>query len=319
MNVQVLIQNGGNAYAPIVLDGVSWTTERKGSPGKLEFTCMNDASLNIQEGNAVKVVVDGYNLFFGYIFTKSRNKDKTIKCTCYDQLRYFKNKDSYIYMGKTAGQLLTMVCNDFGLACGNIEDTGYIIQQRSESNKTLFDIIQTAMDLTLLNTKQLYVLYDDFGRVSLQNIASMLLDIVIDEQTGQDFDYKSSIDSQTYNQVKLTYDNEKTGKREIYLAKDSNNIANWGILQYYDTLQEGEDGAAKAEQLLQYYDRKTRNLTIKGVRGDVRVRAGTSPIIRLDLGDITVSNHMVCEKVTHNFSANEHTMDITVSGSEFIS
>ena len=39
-----------------------------------------------------------------------------------------------------------------------------------------------------------------------------------------DFNYTSSIDEETYNQVKLTYDNEKTGRREIYIAKHGANI-----------------------------------------------------------------------------------------------
>ena len=66
-----------------------------------------------------------------------------------------------------------------------------------------------------MNTQKVYVLYDDFGRISLKNIASMKVNLIIDSDTGQNFEYKSSIDSQTYDQVKLTYDNEDTGKRCI--------------------------------------------------------------------------------------------------------
>ncbi len=43
----------------------------------------------------------------------------------------------------------------------------------------------------------------------------MKVNLIIDSDTGQNFEYKSSIDSQTYDQVKLTYDNEDTGKRCI--------------------------------------------------------------------------------------------------------
>lgn len=318
MEVQILIENEGIIYEPAVLDGIQWMTERKGSPGKLTFTAVNDELLNVTEGNAVKMMVDGQNVFYGYIFTKSRDKEKQVKITCYDQLRYLKNKDTYCYTNKTADQVLTMICDDFNLRYENIESTEFLIQQRSESNKTLFDIIQNALDLTLLNTKKLYVLYDDFGRIALQNIAAMKLNLIIDADTGQNFEYKSTIDSQTYDQIKLTYDNEESGKRDVYLAKDSENINKWGVLQYYEQLQEGEDGASKAEQLLQYYNKKTRNLSVKSAWGDIRVRAGTSLLIRLNLGDIVVNNFMVCEKVTHTFRCNEHTMDLTLSGGEFI-
>ena len=72
---------------------------------------------------------------------------------------------------------------------------------------------------------------------------------MIDEETGQNFDYTSSIDENTYNKIKLTYDNKDTGKRDVYITQDSSNINKWGILQYFDTLQKGENGQAKADAL----------------------------------------------------------------------
>lgn len=318
MKVIIRIVNNNVIYEPAVEDGIQWTTERKGSPGKLTFKVINDDLLNITEGNSVSLIVDDTCVFYGYIFSKSRDKNRIISVTAYDQLRYFKNKDTYMYTNKKASDVLKMIAEDFNLKCGSVEDTGYVIAKKLESNQTLFDIVQSALDATLMNTKKLYVLYDDCGRLTLKNIASMKLGLIIDEETGQNFDYKSSIDSQTYDQVKLTFDNEKTGKRDVYMAKDSSNINNWGILQFYDTLQDGENGAYKAEQLLSYYNKKTRTLSIKDAFGDVRVRAGVSPLIRLKLGDIEVNNYMVCEKVTHTFKDNQHTMSLDVIGGEFI-
>ena len=79
----------------------------------------------------------------------------------------------------------------------------------------------------------------------------------------KNYDYESSIDSDTYNQIKLTYDNSETGKREIYMAKDSSNIEKWGVLQYFDTIDEKTNGAVKARALLDLYNQKTRSLQIK--------------------------------------------------------
>lgn len=282
MNCEILIQNGEKVYAPAVQEGIEWTTERKGSPGKLTFKVVMDDVLDIQEGNAVQFNVDGNHVFYGYVFKKSFDKDRIMSVTCYDQLRYFKNKDTYVYVGKTASQLLQMVCDDFNLKIGEVEKTGYVIAKKAEQNKTLFDIVQNALDSTLMNARKLYVLYDDFGRICLKNIASMKIPLLIDEETGQNFDYTSSIDSETYNRIKLTRDNEKTGKRDVYMVQDGEHINQWGVLQYYDTIKDGENGAAKAEALLQLYNTKTRNLSIKGAFGDIRIRAGTSPLIRLD-------------------------------------
>ncbi len=77
------------------------------------------------------------------------------------------------------------------LNVGTIEDTGYIIASRVEDNKTLFDIIQNALDLTLQNRKKLYVLYDDFGKLTLKNVESMKLNLMIDDETAENYSYTS--------------------------------------------------------------------------------------------------------------------------------
>lgn len=141
---------------------------------------------------------------------------------------------------------------------------------------------------------------------------------MIDEETGENFDYTSSIDDSTYNKIKLTYDNEDTGYREVYIAQDSSNINKWGILQYFDTLQKGENGQAKADALLKLYNKKTRSLKITNALGDNRVRAGSMVVINLDLGDIKLKNWMLVEKCKHTYKEGEHWMDLTLRGGDFV-
>ena len=250
------------------------------------------------------------------MFSKKRDKEKVINVTCYDQLRYLKNKDTYVYKNKTAGDLVEMIARDFLLNTGKIEYTGYTIGERVEDNKTLFDIIQNALDLTLQSTREMYVLYDDFGKICLKGLERLKLGLVIDAETGENYDYTSSIDNETYNKIKLIYDNKDTGKREIYITKDSNNINNWGVLQYFEKLNSNENAQAKADALLQLYNRKTRKLQIKNAIGDIRVRGGSSVIVQLDLGDLKVQNFMIVEKVKHNFKNGEHFMDLTLIGGD---
>ena len=182
-------------------------------------------------------------------------------------------------------------------------------------------MIENSLDLTLQNTGKIFVLYDDFGRLALKNISSMFVKkensyLLIDEESGENFEYSSNIDSDTYNQIKLTYDNEDTGKREVYIAKDGGNINKWGVLQYYDTLKEGENGQAKATALLNLYNAKTRKLKITKAFGDCNVRAGSLIAVKLNLGDITVNNFMLVEKAVHTFNLDEHFMDLTLKGGE---
>lgn len=318
MNIELLIQNGSKLYQPLVEEGIQWTTERTGSPSILKFIVVKDQDISFQEGDAVRMKVDGKNVFFGFIFKKKRNKEHHIEVTAYDQLRYLKNKDTYVYEGKTASQVIQMIANDFNLNLGSVESTKYVIESRVEDNQSLFDIIQNALDLELQHKGEMFCMYDDFGKLTLRNIASMKLDILIDENTAEDFDYTSSIDDQTYNRVKLTYDNDETGEREVYIAKDSARENQWGILQFYEKLQKGENGKSKADALLKLYNKKTRNLKVNNCFGDTRCRAGTMVIVQLYLGDISVSNYLLVEKATHTFKNEQHLMNLVLRGGEFI-
>ena len=319
MSIELLIQNGSTIYYPVVEEGVSLTWERKGTPGKLEFTVIKDGVLNFQEGNPVKLTVNGTTMFYGFVFTKSRKANSvTIDVVAYDQLRYLKNKDTITEEGLKASDLLKRIATDFRLNLGTVEDTGYTLETIVEENQTLFDMIQSALDETLMNTKQLYVLYDDAGKLTLKNINTMKLNLLIDEETGENFSYESSIDEQTYNKIKLAYNDEKTGKRELFIAQDGAKMNQWGVLQYFEEVQTKTGASAKADALLKLYDQKTRKLTIQNAFGDVRVRAGSAVVVALNLGDIVTNNYMVVNKVTHTFKGDEHMMALDLIGGEFI-
>ena len=118
--------------------------------------------------------------------------------------------------------------------------------------------------------------------------------------------------------MKLTYDNEDTGHRDVYIAQHGKNINKWGVLQYYETLQKGENGQAKADALLSLYNKKTRNLKINNVIGDNRVRAGSMLVVNLNLWDMKVKNFMLVEKCQHTYKNNEHFMNLTLRGGEFV-
>lgn len=315
--IELLIQNGNIVYQPILEGGIKWETDRKGQPGKLTFSILSDGIIDFQEGNSVSFKVDDKKVFYGFVFKKEYDKEKNIKVTAYDQLRYFKNKDTYVYTNKTVGELIQMIADDFNLKTGTIEDTGFKIASRIEDNKSLIEMIQNALDLTLQSKNKMFVLYDDFGKIALKNIESMKLNLMIDDETAENFKYTSSIDGQTFNKIKLSYENEETGKREIYISQDSSNINNWGVLQYFESIDDKLNGKAKSDALLKLYNSKKRSLTISNAFGDVSVRAGSSIPINLVLGDITVQNYMVVEKITHTFKNDDHLMNLTLKGGAF--
>lgn len=320
MTAELLIQHGTTGYIPCIEEGITLELERKGTPGKLKFSVVNDGALTFEEGDPCKLSIDGTAIFYGFIFTKSTSAKtpEVIDCVAYDQLRYLKNKETYCYTNKTVAEVVQMIASDFGLNCGTLEDSGYKIASRVEDNTTLFDIIQNAVDETLRATTRLYVLYDDVGKLTLQNIENMRLGLLIDAETAGDYDYKSTIDDKTYNQIKVVYEDSDSKKRSVYMARDSSHINSWGLLQLTETVEQPTSGASKADALLQLYNAKTKTLTVKDALGDIRVRAGTSLVVNLQLEDMTVQSMMVVESVKHTFKNEQHLMTLKLRGGLFV-
>jgi putative phage cell wall hydrolase len=322
-DLDLIIKTQKGPVAPAILDGACWDTERKGTPGKFTFKCIFDELNQFEEGDLVTVKYKNEEVFYGFVFTISRDRDKILSVTAYDQLRYLKNKDIFYYKNRKASDVLKMICNKFRLSYGEIEDTQYVIGERLEDNVALFDVILTALNLTLQNTERLYVIYDDFGKITLKDVESLKLNegIFIDETISENFSYSSTIDK-TYNKIKLTRENKEKGVREIFLSPNTeaeiknHTYEKWGILQYYDRVDEKENPQVKADSLLKLYNRKFKSLSIKNVFGNVKVRAGVSIVVKLDLGDIKVSNYMLVESVKHTFNKDEHFMDLKLRGAD---
>ena len=507
--VIIEIEHNGSIFSPPIEDDIQLEWERSGSPGKLTFTVlkMKDEEMSFLEGDLVTLYYDETPIFVGYVFTKSRDREHRIKVTCYDQLRYLKNKYTYIFEKKKATEIIKSMCEDFSLNIGTFDDTEYIIPAIAEENKSAMDIVLDVLQESLVNTGEMHVFYDDCGKLQLKNVANMMTGTLIYDQSAENFDYKSSIDDETYNQVVLMYDpnsqssgssgsgsggtggtgssssqvnailnkarsqigvsespmgsnnvkyntayyggavsgsaypwccafvwwvfkecglshlfnggaktaycptavswfksqgrwytkNYQPGdviffswknngvadhigivesvngstvnciegntgnmvKRvarvanilgvgrpayssntrmasapnssvststnvgaagntsndiQVFTATSPETIKQWGLLRYFEKVDNPSIGKNKALALLKLYNRKTRELKISGAFGDIKVRGGTLIPVKLYLGDIDVCNFMLVEKVTHKFTNDHHTMDLTLDG-----
>lgn len=317
MKTELLISNKRTGQIWEVSDStetITWTTNRTGSPGTLKFTIIKSGDLNFLEGDAVRFSVDGQLQFFGWVFTKSKDRWGEIEVTCYDRLRYLKASASYAFYGQTAGDIIKQIAGDYQLDTGTIVDTGYAIPSLIESEQTCLDIINTAVQQTLLNTGKIFVFYDDGNGLSLTEAGDMRSDVVIGEKSLlTEYTYKTDIDSQTYNSIKLARPNEETGRADVVIAQDSNNIEQWGLLQLYQSVDEGMNTAqmaAQAQESLAYYNRRLRTVDVSclGIPG---LRAGNMVFMNIpSLGDINLNQYMLLEKVTHTWENDTHTMDL---------
>ena len=316
--LELLIDNkDGNVWdISGIASGIAWKTSRIGRPGSLEFTMIKngiyqDKGFKYRNGDIVRFRFGDQNVFYGYIFSIDSGKDENVSILCYDQIRYLLAKDTYVLSNVSAGDIIRRIADDFSLRVGRIDDTGYRIPTMVEDGQQLLDIIDKAIVHTLWNTNRNYVFFDDFGELSLRSVEDMLVDFYIgDGSLMYDFRSKVSIDSDTYNRIKLYQDNQETGRREVYLAQDSENIAKWGMLQLYQSVDENLNAAQINEmlqQLVTIKNRESKSLKLECI-GDIRIRAGCYvPIVIEEYG---INQPFLINECVHLFDGADHTMSI---------
>jgi len=301
-----------------IVSSPTWKTSRNGKPGRFDFSLIKNSlwqerSFSYNNGDIVRFRYKGQDVFYGYIFSVDGGKNESVKIKCYDQIRYLTNKDTYVFSNATVTEIVRQIANDFNLRTGILQDSLYRIPAMVEDGQSLIDIIDKALALTLINADLNYVLYDDFGSLTLRNIEDMLVDFYIgDDSLLHNYSYRRSIDSDTYNKIKVYQDNEETGRREIYVAQDSGSIARWGTLQLYQQADENMN-AAQIEQmvdtLIQLKNRETKTLKLDCI-GDIRVRAGCYVPVVID--EYNINQPFVVDEVSHRWNGSDHQMQVTL-------
>jgi len=314
----VTIQTRNHLYTPIIAETITLESTRSGTPGKLTFQVVKDDIISFHEGDNVTLRLGPDLLFSGFVFTKRRSHGGVITVTAYDQIRYLKNHDTYIYEEITASELIRQIAGDWGMETGEIAETGYILPARIENGRPLLDIIQTALDITQEQTGHPFVLYDDAGRLCLTHVQNMKLDTLIHQGGIGNFDYTSTIDRDAYSAVRFHRTDEGAGETVFYESRRDDLHRRWGMLRYYARLTENLDGEESAKALMSRYGRTARRLRIVDAVGDSRVRGGSMLPIELYVGDLVLGKFLMVERVVHRFAENGHLMELNLTGGAFL-
>ncbi|MGG1519543.1 hypothetical protein ABE504_29350 [Paenibacillus oryzisoli] len=306
-------------------DGMMWEppfaevtvkTSRVGKASRLDFTLLKGGlyesdAFKYAPGNVVRLRYQGQPLFYGYIFVVDDGRDNGVKITAYDQVRYLMGNETYVFKNMTATEIIQKIADDLELKTGKLADTVHKFPQRLEDGTKLLDMICDALADTTVATGRSYVFYDDFGELALRDIDDWKLDFSIgDESLALDYKMQRSIDSDTYNRIKLVQDNKTTKSRDLYVAQDSGNIARWGRLQFYQKVNEKLNEAQikqMLDNLIELKNRETRTFSIDAI-GEIRVRAGSS--VSINIGEIGQNSYFLVDECTHKFSGADHTMSL---------
>ena len=283
---------------------VLWQTDIKNYPGSLKFSIILNDNIQISNGDKVCFTYNKDKIFCGYIFSMTFLQDNIVNIVAYDQIRYLKNQNTEIYENMKASEIFSKICKSYGLYTGEIDITSYTIPFLSSYNSTLLGVLQKALEIEEANTGDSFIIYDDFGMLTLKNTKSNLVPAIISRDNSKEFTYLREIDSDTYNCIKIKYGNSKKGFSENVFKEDRNNVKKWGILQLCKNADNFENAENKAKILLKNKNREKESFSIEVLGGNSKIRAGAKVTILHN----EKQNIMTIKKAIHSFSNGEHNM-----------
>ena len=302
-----------------VVNSISVTTYLDIKPGKLVLELKPLDSLEwVALGALITVKVDNEKLFFGYVFKFDVDQNRNCTITAYDQMRYLACKDTLVTKNATASDIFKQICDGYGIKHKLVAKSPHILAKRINDNKAYADMIAYALDKTLIDTNLWYFIRDNWGTLEFLDIYDERTDLALgDRSLLSEFSYTESIDDETYNQIKLVRENQDTQKREIYIQKDSTTINDWGMLQFFETVQDSMNDAQirqRADTLLQYYNKPKRTLKFNKCIGNFKIKAGRSFVILVeDLKTVAPYNqYVICSSCTHKITNGVHLMELEV-------
>ncbi len=317
----------------------SWIS---GQAGKMTFTFTQSptAPTSFYEGALVELWYPRDKCIFkGYVFTKSRGSDGVIHVVAYDQLRYFKNKDTYTFKGMSSSEIFDKLCADLCVKHKVIDHSEKKLGDMTYDNKPLAYMMQEVLDKTLVeyiaDTKgetgkepPRFMVRDNAGELQHLDATKLPLFVIGDSMDETDEDkpkpdrlalsdyyYKSTIDEDTYNQIKLVSSDPYTKERLMHVESDMKNKNRWGALQYFENLPSGiHKGKLEeiAQNLLKLHNRIQRTISFECM-GDFSIWAGS--MIKLDIKtllDITLEHKCIVTRCCHSINNDLHIMSLEV-------
>lgn len=323
MSAQLLIMDSSGVYDLSEIAGdVKLQQAWNDGASVFTFSYPRQGGRRFDNGSTVTFSYNGANMFYGYLQSTSGNRE-AYKCTCADQLRYFKSSNTILRnempLSSWLNTVAAQVSDGDRIRLGNVDNTAVNLSKKLFDSQTHLDMLYDAIEENLGLNGYWYTLYDNFGQLDLVDTLDLRLPLVIgDESLCTSFEYSKSIDDDNVaNYIKLAKDNEDAGVREIYVAQDSVNIAKWGKIMHYEKISTDMNEAQLqqlAQMLLVLKNKEAQTLRIDAI-GDTRVHAGSG--IKIELLQENLNGWMIVDSVTHSFTSSQHTMTMYLRWGEW--
>jgi len=302
-----------------LVGNLTWTTDLAAQPGKLTFDCLEDPTIIPHYGDIIRFRYQNQNVFFGRIFTKTRNQSGRMSVVAYDQMRYLQNKDTYTFAALPSSAIFRRICQDHGLRFRVVDQSPFNVARKIHDGKSLFDIINDALERTDRdNDNARYFIRDNFGTLEHIHMNRLQTGLVFgDRSRATSFNFQGSIDSGTYNRIQLIRDASEDQRRQVIVAQHATNMRMWGKLQHHEKVDDDMNTSQMrrtADRLLRQKNRPSRSLKVDAL-GDTRIQAGNGIILsiaRLRNEGLSNQQRVLVTGCSHKFSSASHIMSLTL-------
>ncbi|WP_128896323.1 XkdQ/YqbQ family protein [Longirhabdus pacifica] len=320
MNLQIAYN--GDFYIDPIVTSVTWSGDIKQAFRKLELSISNTENgdnpiITFEKGKPLVLSKDDKELFRGVIFSHSMELDGTMKLTAYDENIYLtKNMDTKKFVNMTASEIIGQLCSEYDILVGSIQDTGYVLPKLILRDKTLWDMMITALTETKKQTGRRFFIYSEQGKLFVKERKERVVEWVL--QNGFNIlgaSYSESIED-LRNQVKVYSGDINKGPYDEEIEHDDQSIEKYGLMQHLETASNDQKQSQLkqlAKQLLKDLNKVSEEASIEALGHD-GVISGTSVDVTEAMTGMKGAYYVVTD--SHTFENNMHRMQVTLSEKE---
>lgn len=246
-----VLQDGRVFDISQLVKSIRWGGDVRQAARKLDLDMVYSSDENIPRYNvplaSVIILRNGdKEIIRGVVFDVEKDTDGTCQVTAYEHSIYLlKSKHTAVYRGMTATGIIKNLCSGFGVATGEMIETGVVLEKLILRNQTIWDMCITALTDTSKRNGKKYQLVMNEGKLSIWQKGAQGVRWSI--AAGADLmsaTYSENIEEMK-NRIIIMGDKDKV----LAEVKDAALIKQYGLLS--DLQQEGNIKAAEAQQMAQ--------------------------------------------------------------------
>ncbi|WP_060210499.1 XkdQ/YqbQ family protein [Sporosarcina koreensis] len=265
-----------------------------------------------QNGGEVRVYFGTIEFFRGVIFDKAVDTTGAQSLKAHDYNVYMtKNSDTVRFIGNTATQIITVLCDKYGIKTGQISNTRHVIPKFIVRGKTLFEIFTMALTETQKATGKRYRFRSAAGKLELVEVTAQVKQLSLENGRNIiDASYSESIE-EVRTRVKLTGGDEN---KPVTVEVSSPIASKYGIMQHYEHNSDVKTAAKLkplADVLLAELAKPKQEINVT-VIGDIEVTSATTVLVNEAMTGIRGAFYVGAD--AHKFEASGlHTMSLSLT------